>query len=293
MLRIRTGFAAALALVGCALCSSPAYAQERIESSIRAWADINFFFGDLVYQSPNSDLTAVTPVLRGEIELSSWQIGLDLPFSLGFLDVTAPGTAIEMSGSGAQLSNPTLHLDYVKESSSLRAQVGFGLAIPTDDGAAGDIDELAANLAGIAGAYSRGMWNAWWYIPDTWTLFVPAGVESANSERELGIDGALAWFLPRGDNADNFGTFQLGVHAAMVSKPAVFGVRLQGVFLIDDAFVLGSDDKFQSSAELYAELRFPIVWVGAGLNACLDEPLSVFGDDPNVWSLRISGGASF
>lgn len=292
MLRLRAVSGFALALIVCALSASHVSAQERVDSSIRAWADINFFFGDSVFQNPNSDLTAVTPVLRGEIELSSWQLGLDLPFAIGWVDVNTVGGAV-MSGSGAQLADPTLHFDYVMEKSSLRATVGVGLAIPTDDGAAGpDIDDVAAYVAGIAGAYSRGLWNAWWYAPDTWTLFVPASVESSNSERELGLEGALAWFLPRGDNEDNYGTFELGVHAALVSKPAVVGVRLQGVFLIDNGFGF-ANDKFQSSAELYAEFRFPIVWIGAGLNACLDEPLSVFGDDPNVWSLRISGGASF
>ncbi|HMI91142.1 MAG TPA: hypothetical protein VK509_07250, partial [Polyangiales bacterium] len=90
---------------------------------------------------------------------------------------------------------------------------------------------------------------------------------------------------------ENQGVFQLAVRAAMVEGPAVLGLRLQGVLGLDDGLI--GEDEFQSSAELFAELRVPILWLGAGALIVLDEPLGVFGDGADMWSLRLSGGVAF
>jgi hypothetical protein len=59
--------------LGCALCvmaaAAGAAAQERLDSSIRAWGDIAFYSGDVGLEG--SDLTAITPVLRAEPSASS------------------------------------------------------------------------------------------------------------------------------------------------------------------------------------------------------------------------------
>jgi hypothetical protein len=180
-----------------------------------------------------------------------------------------------------------LHADYVVEQAPWRLSAGVAFAIATsgaDDGGS------AADAAATSGAFARGLWNAWWYITNAWALVVPASLEHDTDTYELGADAALAWFLPRDDRRDNQGTFQLGGHAAAVAGMGVFGLRLNGVLMLDDGFL--GEDRFQLSAEPYLELRLPIVWLGLGLNVPLDKPLGVF-DGLDYWALRVSGGASF
>jgi hypothetical protein len=286
MRRIELGLACVLGLIG---VTTSAAAQERLDSSFRAWGDIAFYSGDFAFDEMN--VTAITPVLRAELELSSWQLGLDLPFAFASVDVVT-GASVEENGFGGRLGDPTLHVDYLTETGALRGTVGLAVAIPTSDSSVGvDADEIAGRFAEVIGAYSRGLWNMWWYLPDVWTLIVPASLEHANSERELGVEGALAWLLPRSEARENQGVLQIAVRAAMVEDLTVVGLRLQGVLGIEDG-LLGNDN-FQSSAELFAELRLPIVWLGAGLLVVLDEPLGVLGDGADMWNLRVSAGVHF
>jgi hypothetical protein len=293
---IRLGLACMVMVWGVA---AGAAAQERLDSSIRAWADVAFYTGDIA--GDVGDITVFTPVLRGEVELSSWQLGLDLPFAFARADLGVDAIAGASliapsdetgSGFGGRLGDPTLHFDYVVETSAVRGAVGLAVAVPTSDSTAPtDYDEAAGRIGEAVGTYSRGLWNVWWFLPDVWSLVVPASVEHVTSEHEIGLEGALAWLLPRAERADNQGLFQVALRAAMVEDPAVVGLRLQGVLGLDDRLL--GEDNFQSSAELFAELRLPILWLGAGALIVLDEPLGIFGDGADMWSLRLSGGVGF
>jgi hypothetical protein len=286
-IRLASGWLAAVVVAGVVWCS-PAAAQERIESSLRAWADIDVYSGDLVFEG--AKVTALTPVLRGELELSSLQLGLDLPFAMGATSFDSD-LIDNGSGFGVQLENPTLHLDYIVEHKPSRASVGVALAIPTGDG---DIDgsddsEVAAAAAASASVLGRGLWNAWWYVDGAWGLVVPASFESVGDGYEAGFDAAFAYFIPRESGADNHALLQLGPRVAAVLANLVLGARVKGVFMFDDGF---GDDQAQFSLEPYAELRLPIVWLGLGFNLPLDEPAG-FGDGAGMWSLRFSGGVHF
>ena len=278
------GLAGALAL--CAVVK-PAAAQERLDSSIRAWADIVIYSGEVF--GPGIEATAVTPVLRAELELSSWQLGLDLPMAFGDVEIGGQLIANEGSGAAARLANPTLHFDYVLEPKPLRLSLGVALAIPTT-GDDDDPDSRGASLLAAAAIFARGWMNQWWYLEDTWSLLAPMAVDFVSDDYELGLEGALAWFLPRGEGSENEGAFQISGRAGAVAGPALLGVRLQGVLFTDMGV---ADDDFQSSVELFAELRaLPILWLGAGFLFALDEPLG-FGDGLGMWGLRVSGGVSF
>jgi hypothetical protein len=294
MLRLRSQWTCALVLVTWAVIGSPASAQERLDSSIRAWAEIDIYRGDLLF--PGTKVTSVTPVLRGEVELSSFQFGLDLPLALGvtsFDSELLQDTPLNGGGTGARFGNPTLHADFLLEQKPLRFAAGLAFAISTGDNA-GDrstAGAVAADASATAGALGRGFWNAWWYLTDEWALVAPASLEYDGEEYELGVDAALAWFIPRESSRDNQGIFQLGAHAAAVLAPAVIGLRLTNVVMLDDRFL--DDDQLQLSVEPYVELRLPVVWLGLGINVPLDEPLGIFGDGLDYWALRLSGGASF
>lgn len=283
-MRLTFGLIGALAL--CAV-ARPVAAQERLDSSIRAWADIVIYSGDVLL--PSLEVTSISPVLQAEVELGSWQLGLDLPMAFGDAQVERGAFTVDASGAAARLANPTLHIDYVIEPNPLRMSLGLALAIPTT-GDDDDPDALGSALVAAAAAYARGMWNLWWYAPDAWTVFAPIRIDYAGSEFELGLEGALAWYLPRGERQENRGIFQLAGRAGAVAGPALIGVRLQGV-LYSDGGLTGSDD-FQSAAELFAELRLPILWLGAGALVALDEPLGL-GDGAGFWGVRLSGGVGF
>ncbi|HMI92548.1 MAG TPA: hypothetical protein VK509_14335, partial [Polyangiales bacterium] len=117
----------------CGLAASGA-AQERLDSSIRAWGDVGFYTGDLAFD--RGEVTAITPVLRAELERSSWQVGVDLPLAFARADVGVDAVASASliapsnetsSGFGGRLADPTLHFDYVAETRTLRGTVGFAL----------------------------------------------------------------------------------------------------------------------------------------------------------------------
>jgi hypothetical protein len=51
-----------------------------LDSSIRAWVETNVYSGDLLFEG--AQVMSVTPVVRAELELSSLQLGPDLPCAL-------------------------------------------------------------------------------------------------------------------------------------------------------------------------------------------------------------------
>ena len=130
MLGFRSQWVCVLVLSAWVALGSRASAQERLDSSVRAWADVDFYSGDLLFEG--TTVTSVTPVLRGEVELSSLQLGLDLPLALGITSYDSDllgGASVDASGTGLRFGNPTLHADYVLEDKPTRGAIGLALAI--------------------------------------------------------------------------------------------------------------------------------------------------------------------
>ena len=145
---------------------------------------------------------------------------------------------------------------------------------------------------------TRGTWNPWWWMLDTYTLFVPGELRYRGEGFAAGVEGALALTIPGKQSNDvrDAGTLaQIGAFiAAMQDETGSVGVRVRSVIplfnrgqaplVIGSVTAGGSPLPCQTSIEVYGEMHAAdIVLLGAGFLLNLDEPFGVFGNGQDVW----------
>jgi hypothetical protein len=232
-----------------------------------------------------------------------------LPFAAGWGRTAADvvGVSLSQSASNFVMGNPDVRADFEVTSGPVLARVGLGVAFLVADASAGSADSIEGKRALQLASASRGTWNPWWWMLDTYTFFVPGEIRYRGEGFAAGVEGALALTIPGKQSNDvrDAGTLaQVGAFiAAMQDETGSVGVRVRSVIpllnrreapvVIGSVTAGGSPQPCQTSIEVYGEMHAAdILLLGAGFLLNLDEPFGVFGDGQDVWGARITVGAA-
>jgi len=240
-------------------------------------------------QSATRDVTVVAPILRGVFPVRSWTLEAEVPTVVydfgGGGAVTPLGYETRPDDSGAALGNPTFTAKHHWLQGGRDFYFGPGATLPLAQPSSTD-DVQEAALAVALG--SRGVWNVWWYMPRTLTVFFPLGVRHVSpGGLDIGAEAAVAalFHVGRGSE-DTLGAGQVGAHLGYASSSAEAGAKLRLVRLPGDR---GSDHG-QISFEPYARALLDSAYVGGGFLINLDEPMGPMLDRGSVWGLHLEGG---
>lgn len=234
--------------------------------------------------------TTLLPKVYGSFGLSD-DIELEVEIPSVFYDYSPDNDDGNVEGDSSLLiGNPYLALFYADRSARSFARIGGGVALPLLDADAGD--DISAIIAAAA---TRGLMDLWLYLPERLSLIMPAQVQMRASSIVLGADGALALLIPTGDNdeADTEVMLQVGGLIGVALGDATLGMRVQVATMVttDD----GDGDTTQASLMPFIQADFDGgAFVHGGLLLNIDAPYGVLDDgDPDVWALRVGGGARF
>jgi hypothetical protein len=281
-------------------------AQSADDSKLRIWLDTSFYTGS---PGGHQTQTVIAPVASADFKLGALRLGADLPFAAGWgrtaTDIV--GVSLSQSASNFVMGNPDLRLDFEVSSGPVLARVGGGVAFLVADASAGSADSLEGKQALQLASASRGTWNQWWWMLDTYTLFVPGELRYRGDGFAAGVEGALALTIPgkQSNNVRDVGTLaQIGAFiAAMQDETGAVGVRVRSVIplvnRLEAPIVIGrvttgnSLLPCQTSIEVYGEMHAAeLLLLGAGFLLNLDAPFGVFGDGQDIWGARITVGVA-
>jgi len=240
-------------------------------------------------QSAGRDITVLAPIIRGVFPVQSWTLEPELPavvydFS-GVGVVTALGYETRPNDSGVVLGNPTFTAKHHWLAGGRDFYLGPGITLPLAQPSANDEVETSALVVALA---SRGVWNVWWYLPRTLTVFFPLGVRHVSPDGlDVGGEAALAALFHVGSGSgDTLGAAQAEVHLGYASSSVEAGAKLRLVRLPGE----GGGDHGQMSFEPYARALLKSAYVGGGFLINLDEPFGPMLDRGSVWGLHLEGG---
>jgi hypothetical protein len=247
-------------------------------------------------QSPQGEtVTIVAPVLLAAVPIDRWTLEFALP--LAYYHVSIPGFFFQgASDSGFEPGNPTLIAKYHGEFSSKTGRgegfVGLGMSAPVARIDNGDENGLA-RLVGYAGALGvRGLWNYWWYFPNSLSLMMPFGVDYVTDRGfDVGAEAALAayFFVGQLSHHQPVANAQFGFRVGYASDDVRAGVWMRLVRIPGDS----NDDQTQASVEPYLRGIFGQGFIETGFLMNLDKPLGPNLDEGSIWGFRVAGGAEF
>jgi hypothetical protein len=307
--RATVALCAALAMIAISASARHAFAQAQTgqsadDSPVRLLLDTSFYTG--TPQDSHSQ-TVIAPVASADFKLVAFRIGGDLPFAAGWGRAVADvaGMPLSQSASNFVMGNPDIRGDFEVSSGNVLARVGAGFAFSVADASAGSANSFEGKTAlGLASA-SRGTWNQWWWMLDTYTLFVPGELRYRGEGFAAGAEGAFALTFPGSDSNDRRDTGTLiqfgGFLAAVKDKIGSVGIRertvipltnrRQAPITVGSVSTSGSLLPSQSSLEIYGEWHpMEVLLLGAGFLLNLDEPFGVFGSGQDIWGLRLTAG---
>jgi hypothetical protein len=258
----------------------------------RIWFELSSFVNTQTSANASSvSLTTLvqTPELHANIGFARrFRIDGVLPFSAAILS-PSEGDA----GSAFRVGNPSASFQFVLPIGPRGwLSLGVGLALPVaslPDNTATE-DGLAARAAYGFGMAVHGLWNAWNYLPERFSLYVPAEIELGSARLRYAGEMAVAHAFYIGDGqADDVTIWQVGARIqAYVSRAASFGARLRTVFDLSS----DTQDGVQVSFEPFFDAVLGHFLLGFGFVMNLDNP---YGPDAQlfVWGTRLSLGAQF
>jgi hypothetical protein len=195
----------------------------------RIWFELSSFVNTQTSANDDSvNLTTVvqTPELHANIGFARrFRLDAVLPFSAAFLSPSQGD-----SGSAFRVGNPSASFQFVLPIGRRGwLSLGIGLALPvaslpddrlTEDG-------LAARAAYGFGMAVHGLWNAWNYLPERFSLYVPVEIELGSARFRYAGEMAVAQAFYIGDgDADEVTIWQIGARIqAYVSRSVSFGAR--------------------------------------------------------------------
>ncbi len=193
------------------------------------------------------------------------------------------------------VGNPTIGGHFFTGSGHTRGRVGVILALPaasTDDDDAVDVVTKAIGYGVALGA--NGLWDAWLWFPDAFTMAVPGRLESLVSDHLLlAGEGAIGLMVPvrdgDGDGRENELLTQLGGEIAYDAPTVRAGLRLRGAWFVTG---IGGDDA-QLAMEPFIQLAIgSSTYFRARFTINFDDPYGFSFDDRGVWGLHLGiGGA--
>lgn len=282
---------------GAARTASAQYIAD--EAHVRLWTDTTLYTGSPV---GSRDETVLAPVLLADLKLAGFRLGGALPFAAGWSDSALDllGGSGTQSGSDFVMGNPSLQALFEVGNGPVLGSIGAGFAFSVPGATVADADEAAGKRALTLAAASRGLWNDWWWLLDTSTLYFPASIRFRDDMLEIGAEGAIGVTFP-GGNRDTGLVSEIGGYAAVVSKTSEFGLRLRSYIPIANraaaslefsqipgVSIGGGVTPSQTSAELYAERVFSkFLLLGGGFLLNLDTPYGVFGNGDDIWGARL------
>ena len=146
---------------------------------------------------------------------------------------------------------------------------------------------------------SRGTWNEWWWMLDTYTAFVPAEVRYLGHGFAVGAGGRVRadvpWQQPSRSTRRRHAGAVRRVPRRGARKSGSVGIRerttvplsnrRQAPLVVNGVATSGALLPSQSSLELYGELHVcEVLLLGAGFLLNLDEPFGVFGNGQGIWT---------
>ncbi len=236
---------------------------------------INLSFGQI--SGVEDDYVLAYPQLSGFYALND-SLALQLDWGFGY--------ASGGDQSAFRVGNPYLGGWYKLMSGQSHLRVGAGIALPllqiSDDNFESAIETAVVSLGGLG---TMGLWDPWLWLPETFSLVVPARFETLLGDSfKLGADGALAILVPSGDG-DSEVMLQLAGEGAFKFGELQAGARLQFVSL-----VTSDDDDTQISLVPFVRYDFGSGFVQGRFMFNLDEPLGPAFDDGGIWSLGAGVG---
>jgi hypothetical protein len=231
--------------------------------------------------------TTLLPKVYGSFGLSD-DLELEVEIPSVFYDYSSDDDEYAVQGDSTLLiGNPYLALFYADRSARSFARIGGGIALPVLDADYGT--DTSAVIAAVA---TRGYMDMWLYVPRRLSLVLPAQVQMQASSIVLGADGALALMIPTGDDeAETEMTLQLGGLIGVALGDATLGMRVQVATLLTE------DDGDATQASLMPFIQADLdggAFVHGGLLLNIDAPYGVLDDaEPDVWAIRVGGGARF
>lgn len=269
-------------------------ASEDVEISL--YGDAAFYAGSQDYGLllGSADLLAFDPsfgVLVRIADLIGFQF--HLPLAFGHVD---PSRSDLSSYLGA--GNPYLWVGYagnVEISTTLRMRIRAGVAFALP---AAELDRQNLTTAFVSGlvyagaAATHGAWDAFLYVPDSWTFSVPASMELRIGEMGY-VAADFAFSHTSIDESEDITAMQLAVEGGVQPLEWLrLTARLSGVGELDDQF--DNDDDFQLAIEPRVIVGSGAFFGSFGLLLNLDEPAGVLGsgDDlvPGIYAFRLLFG---
>lgn len=257
-------------------CVRPALAEDGLLQHTRARAEL----GVSGRSDPHSQLTVLTPVVGLDYRFShGFGAGFDWAFVIAQEAPTAPRreSALWFAGPGG----PMFKVWYETASDAgERWQLYAGLNVPAA-WLPRDVERRSVARSSYAlAAATRGLWDAWLWVPEQMALAVGGGYRRPLAPQlRLRVDGAIAgsvslsWLTP--DVGALYG--QLAPALELFAGELYLGVRVQGVVLAPQS------DPLQWSASVYlgitrehwslearglCNLDEPLGFAGAGLSVC-------------------------
>jgi len=262
-----------------------AHAQENIQAEVgRVWGELGFYTNSF---EPSGDQSAVSFGFGARYRpIEQLELDLTLGFAWAQQSLTVP-PGITSENTELNLANPTVGVSFVSFRQRMRFRVGGALALPVGN----DSDYLAMFFASAM----EGFWDLWLWAPERLGLVAPFRIEGDVSLAvTLFFEAALAAMIDVGDgDRDTLFDVQLAGGAEFhLSESFVLGLRLQGVYLVNDG--IGTDDStFQAALEPYLRVEFGGGFVFARVMMNLDRPLGFAFDEGRFWGLFVGGGGRF
>lgn len=227
----------------------------------------------------------------------------ELHVSFGAVSVFRDGAqGREQEARPSNLSFGASHIVDHREGAWRYAKIGFAFVLPTAF-ATSAIEQDAYDYA----LGTRGGWDPWVWIPQSFGVVIPAEVRAQVGRRwVIGGDGGLAALLPSAGRTDGLAVAaQVAAEARVVTRWLGLGMRLAAVWNGRHP-----EDRSQASVSPFADISLcrrssgrrirgerartsnacP-VYASARLNVNLDGPYGFTGDDPlRVWGVQAGLG---
>ena len=258
----------------------------------RIWFELSSFVN--TQTAANTDAISLTtvvqvPELHANLGFARrFRIDAVLPFAAAILSPD-----VGESGASFRVGNPSASFQFLLPVGPRGwLSLGIGLALPLASLPANTStqDGLAARAAyGYANAL-HGAWDAWKYLPESISLYVPIELELGSTRFRYAGELAVGhgFFIGDGE-VDSVTIWQLGARVqGYVTRSLSFGARLRTVLDLSSDI----EDRAQVSFEPFFAAALGHFLLGFGFVVNLTAPYGP-GGDLFVWGSRLTLGAQF
>ena len=274
------------------------------------WGDLGFYTGDETPDgaealgAPATTATLIAPVFGGTYKLANLPLAFEARAGLVVAFLSAEGAD---TLSTVRLTNPLLAAYWADRFGRVDVQAGLGFGLPVASIRDGSLEDAAVDASAyFLTAGANGLWDFYQWLPDRFTLLIPASVEArVGAHLVLGAQmGLHILFSTAGDTTtteggvtvttsggDTESIFQLGGEVAYRSRSTRTGLVLRVVDMLSG----GDGDNTQFSVEPYLRFELAPGFFRIALTVNLDEPFGFsFESGPSkLWCLHVGGGTQF